>query len=279
MTMLKLRSRSTQTQAPRRRLAGIPSAAFLLLRGVSGRDSSTSNTPVHWTQFADEIGDRITQKVEHTNVATLTANTVQKEQASLSQRSLANTTISDIPDPLPLPTQLRTKYIGNNGSPESGFPLGECEGDCDRNSDCEGDLICHQRSAHEAVPGCDGGKDDSSDTDYCIRPTATIGGDKQNLAATTSTTTGSPTPIPAPTSPRPSPFPTPIPTKNPSGYLNYKKVERIKNLKECEGDCDRDVSGGSFLQARAYICFFHIFLCISYPYSSTCILPHRVTAL
>lgn len=223
--MLKLSSRSsTQASRRRRRLANISPTAFLLLRGVSGRDLATSNTPVDWAKFADEIGDRIAPKVEHTSVATLTANTVPKEQASITQRSLTTT----------------IKYVGNNGSPAAGFPLGECEGDCDENLDCAGDLICYQRNANEAVPGCDGGQDESTGTDYCIRPTATI----------VTTTSGSPTPIPAPTSPRPSPLPTPIPTKNPSGYLNYMHVERTKNLKECEGDCDSNVSGGSFLQAR-----------------------------
>eukprot|EP00980_Cylindrotheca_fusiformis_P025931 scaffold14920_cov63-Cylindrotheca_fusiformis.AAC.4 len=56
------------------------------------------------------------------------------------------------------------QYVLNNG-------LGRCEGDCDHDSDCAGNLVCFQRSANDAVPGCVGGKDDSSRTDYCIRPT------------------------------------------------------------------------------------------------------------
>jgi hypothetical protein len=31
-------------------------------------------------------------------------------------------------------------YIGNNGVPESAFPLGVCEADCDKDDDCE---VCY----------------------------------------------------------------------------------------------------------------------------------------
>eukprot|EP00980_Cylindrotheca_fusiformis_P004439 scaffold948_cov106-Cylindrotheca_fusiformis.AAC.11 len=47
-------------------------------------------------------------------------------------------------------------------------PLGLCQGDCDRNSDCEDGLECFQRSANVAVPGCAKGDEDESRTDYCI---------------------------------------------------------------------------------------------------------------
>ncbi|GKY90745.1 hypothetical protein MPSEU_000047400 [Mayamaea pseudoterrestris] len=59
---------------------------------------------------------------------------------------------------------------GENGSPGSAFPLGQCQGDCDSNSDCEKGLFCYQRSAGESVPGCLGGAMDNTDTDYCIDP-------------------------------------------------------------------------------------------------------------
>eukprot|EP00984_Skeletonema_dohrnii_P023209 scaffold12278_cov104-Skeletonema_dohrnii-CCMP3373.AAC.9 len=44
-------------------------------------------------------------------------------------------------------------------------PLPECHGDCDDDSQCEGDLVCFQRSAKEAVPGCPG--DASYGYDFC----------------------------------------------------------------------------------------------------------------
>ena len=46
-------------------------------------------------------------------------------------------------------------------------PLTECEGDCDNDNQCEGDLKCFQRSGFEAVPGCSG--QGLSGKDYCYR--------------------------------------------------------------------------------------------------------------
>ena len=40
---------------------------------------------------------------------------------------------------------------GNNGLPESAFPLGMCEGDCDTDEDCDGGLICFQRDGLEPI--------------------------------------------------------------------------------------------------------------------------------
>lgn len=59
-------------------------------------------------------------------------------------------------------------YIGNNGSPADAFPLGLCEGDCDRDSECEGDLVCFQRNDLTPIPGC-AGVGHSGD-DICYNP-------------------------------------------------------------------------------------------------------------
>uniref|UniRef100_A0A7S4N0E7 Uncharacterized protein n=1 Tax=Odontella aurita TaxID=265563 RepID=A0A7S4N0E7_9STRA len=40
--------------------------------------------------------------------------------------------------------------------PEPPFPLGECEGNCDDDSECAGELKCIQRDETEGVPGCYG---------------------------------------------------------------------------------------------------------------------------
>lgn len=46
-------------------------------------------------------------------------------------------------------------------------------GDCDNDSDCQGDLICFHRNATEPVPGCAG--NGPSDWDYCIsRPSTSL---------------------------------------------------------------------------------------------------------
>lgn len=47
--------------------------------------------------------------------------------------------------------------------------LGECQGDCDSDSDCRGSLVCFKRSGYESVPGCSGSG--NSGTDYCIKST------------------------------------------------------------------------------------------------------------
>jgi len=41
--------------------------------------------------------------------------------------------------------------VGNNQGLDS---YGHCQGDCDSDSDCRGNLVCHQRVGNEAVPGC-----------------------------------------------------------------------------------------------------------------------------
>ena len=69
------------------------------------------------------------------------------------------------PSPQPESTVLR--QVGNNGFPKSAFPLGLCEGDCDRNADCAGDLKCFQRSGTTRVPGCSGSG--SPGADYCYK--------------------------------------------------------------------------------------------------------------
>ena len=55
----------------------------------------------------------------------------------------------------------------------NGFPsfhlLTKCQGDCDRNSDCEGDLLCFQRGGATTIPGC-AGLAPLDGTDYCWDP-------------------------------------------------------------------------------------------------------------
>tara|TARA_B100000902_G_scaffold189183_1_gene180935 strand:- start:2408 stop:6205 length:3798 start_codon:yes stop_codon:yes gene_type:complete len=50
--------------------------------------------------------------------------------------------------------------------------LGECEGDCDHDSDCYNGMLCYQRSlSSDKVPGCKiGGKGDDPTHDYCYHP-------------------------------------------------------------------------------------------------------------
>lgn len=66
--------------------------------------------------------------------------------------------------------ELRPVRIVATGSNEGAW--GHCEGDCDVNDDCYHNLVCFQRAEGKAtpVPGCKGGDEDLTDTDYCIFP-------------------------------------------------------------------------------------------------------------
>ena len=55
------------------------------------------------------------------------------------------------------------------GLPEGTFPLGQCQGDCDDDSECADGLACFQRDDYEMVPGCSGKGERK--TDYCYDPT------------------------------------------------------------------------------------------------------------
>jgi hypothetical protein len=73
---------------------------------------------------------------------------------------------SSPPGDLEIPGNL--EILGNNGNPESAFPLGECQGDCDNDEDCGEGLVCFFRVGGDPVPGCLDGEDDNSRTDYCV---------------------------------------------------------------------------------------------------------------
>jgi hypothetical protein len=92
--------------------------------------------------------------------------------------------------------------------------LNRCQGDCDEDSHCGTGLKCFQRNAFEAVPGCTGGEQDATTSDYCIRSE-----DFQDA-----------TDIFVPSSP-PTQF---------VGNLTVVPEPINRPLRLCEGDCDND---------------------------------------
>mmetsp|Transcript_39843 Transcript_39843/g.67952 ORF Transcript_39843/g.67952 Transcript_39843/m.67952 type:complete len:336 (+) Transcript_39843:113-1120(+) len=71
------------------------------------------------------------------------------------------------------PFQEYLAYVGNDGQFFDGeragaFRLGLCEGDCDNDSDCEGDYHCYRRNMFTTVPGCVG--KGARGKDYCYDP-------------------------------------------------------------------------------------------------------------
>ena len=122
-------------------------------------------------------------------------------------------------DPYPCCEGYDTAYSTDLCAPRSCCPLGACGGDCDKDDDCAGDLVCCQRDAGEPYPCCSG-YDTSSSTDRCApasccrTPTA---------APTTAPPTAAPTTAPpttaAPVQPTPQPTtgpPTTAPPTEPS---------------------------------------------------------------
>jgi len=72
-------------------------------------------------------------------------------------------------------------------------PCDECQGDCDTDEDCEGDLICQQRGAaisetEAVVPGCDGVS--YSRTDFCVVADAATDDTDATTAPTDMASTG-----------------------------------------------------------------------------------------
>ena len=101
-----------------------------------------------------------------------------------------------------------------DGLPASVYPLPACGGDCDKDSDCAGNLVCFQRNRYDAVPGCTGGRQDSSTTDYCTHPSG-----------------GGPTPKPT-MAPQMTPRPTLRPTQHPQApHTGSGMIEFIGNSK------------------------------------------------
>jgi hypothetical protein len=56
--------------------------------------------------------------------------------------------------------------VVNRGNGGTGY--GECQGDCDRDSDCQSGLVCVQLNTGDSVPGCNGRSSDNFD--YCVKP-------------------------------------------------------------------------------------------------------------
>ena len=121
------------------------------------------------------------------------------------------------------------------------LPLALCHGDCDTSLDCQPGLVCYQRDSFEPVPGCSGGQDVSSSSDFCVKDVYA------NLPTGTPTDSPSKQPTRSPSKP-PVGTPTTNPTGRPSGKATQPSsdlpcVSESSNLplQRCFGDCDTDV--------------------------------------
>ena len=128
---------------------------------------------------------------------------------------------SDVSSPLspvnPSTLRLRNEECSDNNKCDV------CEGDCDSDQQCRGDLKCFQRNGVQAVPGCMGSG--TSGSDYCYEPTTapvtatnnpqvTTGGSGATLTNTAMT--------------------------NIFGRLRGPGCSRNRPCGLCHGDCDND---------------------------------------
>ncbi|CAJ1965923.1 unnamed protein product [Cylindrotheca closterium] len=118
--------------------------------------------------------------------------------------------------------------VGDEGFPTSVFPLDQCHGDCDSDTDCAQGLTCFQRTRDEAVPGCTG--NGATGLDYCHNPTlSSRSGDDSPVVGTTNGT---------------------LPILD---FIGDREME-LYSLQECQGDCDFDSDCELGL-----VCFFRSF--------------------
>jgi len=88
------------------------------------------------------------------------------------------------------PEDMPTNAIARTAPIRRKLQLGECQGDCDSNSDCRGGLVCYQRGRGDRVPGCSG-KNLGTTRDYCVQSNS-------NQRNTDSEPAGFSAPAPAP---------------------------------------------------------------------------------
>ena len=75
-------------------------------------------------------------------------------------------------DPAPPPSKPPLVYFPLECNANDDNLCQECEGDCDNDDDCVGDLICFKRNGFTPVPGCEGaGKEGMYTSDKYIHNT------------------------------------------------------------------------------------------------------------
>jgi len=131
------------------------------------------------------------------------------------------------------------------------LPLGECQGDCDEDEDCKGNLVCFQRDPGDPVPGCEGGEEAMSKTDYCVVSTSiTFSGtvdlglyEESSSESQEESSPESPEESSSQESDSSPHYFTPEDKDGELpelvGYGGDPSADKIP-LKKCQGDCDRD---------------------------------------
>jgi PKD repeat protein len=125
---------------------------------------------------------------------------------------------------IPTTQQVVAEFVGNNGLPSQAFPLKLCQSDCDKDDDCENDLVCFHRSGEEDIPGCIGyNKPRFNKRDFCVLPSS------RNVRTA---------PVPIPPS---GAVPVRVTQNSPASVVgNNGLPATLYPLQRCQSDCDSD---------------------------------------
>jgi hypothetical protein len=164
---------------------GSPTSAFPLQK-CQGDCDTDDDCATNLKCFVRKPGDDIT-KIPGCTTSTVTKLTNDGTDYCYDPNDAAEAAPMKPPSPVATPrsapnagpttTRGTILFKGEDWTPRDAFPLGVCEGDCDGDFDCEGELVCHQRDKDETgklghVPSCAGR--DTTSRDYCIRPSDEI---------------------------------------------------------------------------------------------------------
>ncbi|KAL9184020.1 hypothetical protein ACHAXT_002106 [Thalassiosira profunda] len=132
---------------------------------------NASSTPANpndndWDPLVLPVEERDDNTPTEATVSSLTHGTLRAKTTAATSAPLSSAQETTTES-----TALSLAHVANDGSPPNHFPLKECQGDCNRDEDCEGALLCFEGNGLESVPGCSGDRLDGAG--YCFhRPTA-----------------------------------------------------------------------------------------------------------
>lgn len=174
-------STSTPTATPSRDPSPAPTKEVTNAPTTPAPTQNPTESPIAATAAPSTFASTITYTKPPTSTPTLAPSTnAPSTSAPTNSATTQVPTVSptsspsnkppvSAPSTAPVPTQIFLLItVGNDGIPENAFPLKMCQGDCDRNNQCEGDLVCYQRYDDRPVPGCQG--IGTSGRDYCTHP-------------------------------------------------------------------------------------------------------------
>jgi len=144
-------------------VSGRPSSQPSDSPSASGRPSSMpSSVPSSQSSEAPSVSGMPSSQPSENPSISVAPSSQPSEHPSVSDWPTSQ------PSPRPSFPILPLNLVGDNNNPSDAFPLDRCQGDCDGDPDCQGDLVCFTWIGSYSVPGCSG---HGLGRDYCtFRP-------------------------------------------------------------------------------------------------------------